>query len=136
MQLLAKRTMVAYQRIVLLVLTISTIAVADVRATLSQPDVVLGESFTLQIQADGNTVQVHRRISPRYRRTSKSRVPASHPRRASETAGCRPASGGRSDLLQKEIGTLTIPPISVGDQASNPLTIEVLDPANVPRAEP
>jgi hypothetical protein len=116
-----------------LVLASCGLALADVRASLSQGRVALGDSFALRLEVSGQPGGSAPDLSP----LSKDfKVEGS-----SQTSMTNVINGAVSQsygwtvtLSPKATGNLTIPAIKVGSDATQPLNVAVVDAATLPKA--
>ena len=109
------------------------IANADVRASLSQTQVIEGDSFVLNLQTDGGGSGAAPDLSVLQQDfdvngTSQSSSTQIINGKVSQS------QGWQITLTPKTTGTLTVPAIPVGDEETSPLEIEVVDAASVPRS--
>lgn len=109
------------------------LALADVRSSLSQTQVAEGDSFVLHLQADSTAQGASPDLSVLQRDftvggTSQSSSTQVVNGRMSQSIGWA------ITLTPKSKGTLTVPAVAVGDEESQPLEIEVVDLASLPRA--
>ena len=110
------------------------LALADVRASLSQSQVALGDSFALRLEASGqpdgsapdlmpleNDFKIEGSGQTSMTNVINGAVSRSH--------------GWTITLSPKVTGNLTIPAIKVGSESSKPMSIAVVDAATLPRAD-
>ena len=113
---------------------LSGVAMADVNARLAQDKVVLGDPVTLELHLDGQTAAASPDLAPLEQ--SFDILGTSQSMQTSIVNGV--SSQSRSWLIQiapREIGLLTVPEITVGAETSQPLPLEVVDPATMPRGD-
>ena len=108
-------------------------SLAAVVARVDRPSVELNESFLLEVTVDAST-DLEPDLSPLDTDFYRGRI--------SELSNTTIVNGQirRSvtwsvPLMAKSTGTLTIPPISVGSESSQPVTIEVTEPKTAPPGE-
>ncbi|MFZ1883852.1 MAG: BatD family protein [Rhodoplanes sp.] len=110
------------------------LALADVRASLSQGRVALGDSFALRLEASGQPDGSAPDLMPLEKdfkiegsgQTSMTNV---------INGAVSRSHGWTITLSPKVTGNLTIPAIKVGSESSKPMSIAVVDAATLPRAD-
>jgi hypothetical protein len=110
------------------------LALADVRASLSQGRVALGDSFSLRLEASGQPDGSAPDLMPLEKdfkiegsgQTSMTNV---------INGAVSRSHGWTITLSPKATGNLTIPAIKVGSESSKPMNIAVVDAATLPRAD-
>jgi len=110
------------------------LALADVRASLSQSQVALGDSFALRLEASGQPDGSAPDLMPLEKdfkiegsgQTSMTNV---------INGAVSRSHGWTITLSPKATGNLTIPAIKVGSESSKPMRIAVVDAATLPRAD-
>src|SRR5690606_27377920 len=112
----------------LLLLTVSTVARAESpRAWLDRDAIVLGETVTPNIQADGVTPPDHDPLRADFEisgLTSRSELVLANGEQASRTLFA-------AALRPRRAGTIIVPPLQVGAQRTAPVTLRV-SPAAAP----
>jgi hypothetical protein len=110
------------------------LALADVRASLSQGRVALGDSFSLRLEVSGQPDGSAPDLMPLEKdfkiegsgQTSMTNV---------INGAVSRSHGWTITLSPKATGNLTIPAIKVGSDSSKPMNIAVVDAATLPRAD-
>ncbi|MEZ5787941.1 MAG: BatD family protein [Xanthobacteraceae bacterium] len=116
-----------------LVLASFGLALADVRASLSQNRVALGDSFSLRLEASGQPEGSAPDLAPLakdFKVEGSSQTSTTHVINGAVTR----SHGWTVTLSPKAVGNLAIPPITVGSESSRPMSIAVVDGATLPRA--
>lgn len=107
---------------------------AGAQARVGQDRVVLGDPVTLELRLDGDTANARPDLSP-----LEADFDILGTSQSSQTSIVNGAvSSSRSWIVRlapRKTGKLTIPAIEVGGERTRPLTVEVLDPASVPRGD-
>lgn len=116
-----------------LLLGAAGIASAEIRTSLSQAKVAEGDTFVLNLQADGTAQGAAPDLAPLQQDfevlgTSQSTSVEVINGKVSQSAGWA------ITLSPRATGTLTVPAVTIGAEASRPQTIEVVDAASLPRA--
>ena len=125
--------MVTAGRILLLILLGATQAHAGVTASIDRADIELNESFTLELTADSNidlmpdvTVLEKDFHVGQSNQLSNTTIMNGQIRRSKTWSYV---------LMPKRAGQLVIPAISVGNERSNPLVVDVTEPSYSPPGE-
>ncbi|MDJ0700194.1 MAG: BatD family protein [Woeseiaceae bacterium] len=119
---------------VLLMLIVATAnATAGVTAKVDRPAVDLNESFTLELVVDGNAD-----VEPQISVLDDAFFVGQSSQLSNTTIVNGQISRSRTwtyTLMAKQSGEITIPPIPVGADRSNPVTIRVREPSKAPPGE-
>jgi hypothetical protein len=110
------------------------LALADVRASLSQGRVALGDSFTLRLEASGQPDGSAPDLMPLEKDFKIEGSSQTSMTNVINGAVSR-SHGWTITLSPKATGNLTIPAIKVGSESSKPMNIAVVDAATLPRAD-
>lgn len=132
MKSLTKKSLTASTALVL-VLASCGLALADVRASLSQGRVALGDSFALRLEVSGQPDGSAPDLMPLERDFKVEGTSQTAMTNVINGAVSR-SHGWTVTLSPKVIGNLTIPAIKVGSEASQPMSIAVVDAAKLPQA--
>lgn len=117
-----------------LVLASGGLALADVRASLSQGRVALGDSFALRLEASGQPNGSAPDLGPLEKDFKIDGTNQTSVTNVINGAVSR-SHGWTITLSPKATGNLAIPAIKVGSDSSKPMSIAVVDPATLPRAD-
>lgn len=117
-----------------LVLASSGLALADVRASVSQGRVALGDSFSLRLEASGQPDGSAPDLAPLEKDFKIGATGQTSMTNVINGAVTR-SHGWTISLSPKTTGNLTIPAIEVGSESSKPMNIAVVDGATLPRAD-
>ncbi|WP_157973706.1 BatD family protein [Tropicimonas sp. IMCC34043] len=109
-------------------------ALAEVQATVSRPTLALGDSFTLDLRATGKSGDATPDLSPLQQDFTIGGTGQSSMTNIVNGKVSR-SHGWTITLTPKQTGKLTIPALTVGAEATQPISVEVVDPASLPRAE-
>ena len=125
--------MVARLAIAFFCLLAASVANAAVTATVDRSRVELNESFTLTLIIDGNqdTVPDLSVLETDFEVQQTSQLSNT----TIVNGQIRRSRSYSISLMAKQAGTLTIPPIRVGSEFSNPVTIEIREPQFQPPGE-
>jgi len=117
-----------------LVLAASGLALADVRASLSQGQVAQGDSFALRLEVDGQSGGNTPDLSPLEK---DFKIEGSNQTSMTNiiNGAVSQSYGWTITLSPKATGNLTIPAIKVGSDSSKPMSISVIDAAKLPKAD-
>ncbi len=110
------------------------LALADVRASLSQSQVALGDSFALRLEASGQPDGSAPDLMPLEKEFKIEGSGQTSMTNVINGAVSR-SHGWTITLSPKVTGNLTIPAIKVGSESSKPMSIAVVDAATLPRAD-
>lgn len=116
-----------------LVLASCGLALADVRASLSQSQVAFGDSFALRIEASGQRDGSMPDLTPLEKDFKIEGTSQSAMTNVINGAVSR-SHGWTITLTPKAAGNLAVPAIRVGSEASKPMSIAVVDGSTLPRA--
>jgi hypothetical protein len=110
------------------------LALADVRASVSQGKVAMGDSFTLRLEASGQPDGSAPDLMPLEKDFKIEGTSQTSMTNVINGAVSR-SHGWTISLSPKATGNLTIPAIKVGSESSKPMNIAVVDAATLPRAD-
>jgi BatD DUF11 like domain len=133
MKSLTKKSLTASTALVL-VLTSCGLALADVRASLSQGQVALGDSFALRLDVSGQPDGSAPDLMPLEKDFKIEGSSQTSMTNVINGAVSR-SHGWTITLSPKATGNVTIPAIKVGSDTSKPMSIAVVDAAKLPRAD-
>jgi hypothetical protein len=132
MKSLTKKSLTASTALVL-VLASCGLALADVRASLGQGQVALGDSFALRLEVSGQPDGSAPDLMPLEKDFKIEGTSQTSMTNMINGAVSR-SHGWTITLSPKATGTLTIPAIKVGSDASKPMRIAVVDGSKLPQA--
>ena len=133
MKTLTKKSLTASTALVL-VLASCGLALADVRASLSQGQVALGDSFALRLDVSGESDGARPDLMPLEKDFKIEGTSQTSMTNVINGAVSR-SHGWTITLSPRATGSLPIPAIKVGSDESKPLSIAVVDGATLPRAD-